>query len=165
MDKNTNNRQNIWEIIYKWEDIDHLIPQRDKKRYIYASFFILFIIIWWIIDWSYSMSFVFLLIFFTYIYTSSQKAYLQKNIITDLWIKIWEKFIFYTEIKSFWFINFNNWNLLYLKTNFSIHPIVIIPVIDWDFSIVKNLFLEFWVDEIEWKKESIDQIIARKLKL
>jgi len=124
-----------------------------------------FMIAWWIKEKVYSMPFVFVIIALVYVYTSKKEPILEEKNITDLWIQIWEKFIPYSDIDSFWVIYFDDWNLLYIKTNAKITSTVTVPVISWDTAIIRNIFLEYWLEEIQWKKESLDDIMVRKFKL
>lgn len=157
--------QKIWEVIYSWEDVDHIHSERWYTWYIFAFLFMLFVLIWWIREWVYTMPFVFVIVALVYIYTSSKKPFLQDNKITDLWISIGNKFIPYSDINSFWFIYFSNWSLLYIKTNWKFNSTIVVPVINWDPSIIRDLFIEAKVNEMEWMKEWFDDLLARKLKL
>ena len=158
-------KSSSWVKIYSWEDIDHVKPVRWIIWYVIFIFIMLSICIWGFIEKVYTMPLVFTVLTVVYFIASNREPVSQENTITTLWIKINKRFVAYSNINSFWFIYYENIHLLHIKLNLRNKAIIVVPVVSWNSSTIRDLLL--WRDlvEIEGMSESTDEIISRILKL
>ena len=158
-------QKNKWETVYSWNDIDHIKPHRWPLWYLVFIIVMVWSSAWGIYEGVYSMSVAFFLLLFVYLIFSSKDPVLRENKITTLWIFLWKKFIPYSDIHSFWFIYFSNAHLLHLKLNTKLNPVFVVPVVEWDSSVIRDLISWRNIIEIEGRGESVDETVTRIFKL
>jgi len=154
-----------WKIVYSWNDIDHIKPHRWVLWYIIFTVIMIWSVVWWIYEWVYSMSVVFFILLFVYFIFSSKGPSMRENKITTLWVVLWKRFIPYSDMKSFWFIYFQNAHLLHIQLNSKLNSVLVVPVVEWDSSVIRDLMNWRNILEIEWRSESVDEKMTRIFKL
>lgn len=160
-----NQKNDTGKEVYSWEDIDHVKPLRWPVWYAVFTLIMLLICIWWYSEGAYSVIFAFVALFVVYVMTFKKDPVNQMNTIYTWWIKIAGKFIAYSDIHSFWFISYDNLDLLHIKIKSTFHPVLVVPVINWNSDTIRELFIWRKVHEIENMTENLEEILARILKL
>jgi hypothetical protein len=154
-----------WNIIYKWEDIDHIKFERWFIWYFLFSGFILFCVIAWIFQGSYTMPIVFIMIWLFYLIAWKRILKNRKNALTTLWLLLWEKFYPYSKIELFYFSYYENIHILNIKESWKMSVPIEIPVINWDSAKIRNILIQQNIFENEEKKDWFTKRVCRKLKL